>query len=84
MAGHHYADQTAPARRWLSVTPSDSVDLPAGCRGLYVGTAGNLSLVGSDGTAITFATTDNNTIVPLAPTRVRSTGTTATGIVALY
>lgn len=84
MAGHHYADQAAPARRWLAVTPHDSNNLPAGCRGLVVGTAGDLSLVGSDGTAITFTTTDANTILPLGPIRVNSTGTTATGIVALY
>ena len=84
MAGGHYSNQSAPARIWLSVTPSDSVNLPAGCRGLFVGGAGNLSLVGADGTAVTFTGVTAGTTLPVGPVRVNSTNTTATLIVALY
>ena len=84
MAGHHYADQAAPARRWLSVTPHDSNDLPAGCRGLFVTGTGDVACVGSDGTAITFTGIAAATFLPLGPIRVNSTNTTATGIIALY
>lgn len=84
MAGHHYADQAAPARSWRAVTPSDSNNLPAGCRGLFVTAVGDLSLVGSDGTALVFTITGAGTFIPVGPVRVNATGTTATGIIALY
>jgi len=84
MAGHHYADQAAPARRWLSVTPHDSNNLPAGCRGIYVGGAGDVAAVGSDGTAVTFTAVPVGTFMPIGPIRINSTNTTATLILALY
>lgn len=83
MAGGHYADQAAPARSWVAVTPSNSTNLPAGCRGLYVGVAGDVAAVGSDGVAIVFAA-EAGSFLPLGPIRVNATGTDATGIVALY
>lgn len=84
MAGGHYADQAAPARKWLAVTPSDSVNLPAGCRGLFVTSAGNLSLQGTDGSALVFTLADAGRVLPIGPVRVNATNTTATGIIALY
>jgi hypothetical protein len=84
MAGFFTAAQAAPARSWKAVTPSDTVNLAPGCRGLFVGTAGNLSLVGDDDHAETFATTNANSFIQLGPKRVNATGTTATDIIALY
>lgn len=83
MAGGHYANQAAPARMWMAVTPSDSVNLPAGCRSLYVGGAGNINAVGADGVAAVFAAAAGD-IVPIGPIRVNFTSTTATSIVAFY
>lgn len=83
MAGGHYANQAAPARMWVAVTPSDTVNLPAGCRGIYVGGTGNINAVGADGVAVVFAVTAGD-IVPIGPVRVNATSTTATSIVALY
>jgi len=83
MAGGHYASQAAPARIWKDVTPSDSVDLPSGCRGLYAGGSGDIAAVGADGVVGTFTVVTGD-IVPIAPVRVNATGTTATLIVALY
>ena len=83
MAGGHYAAQNAPARMWVAVTPSDDDNLPAGCRGLYIGTTGNLSLVGADGVAVVFATVPVG-YLKVGPVRVNATGTTAGNIVALY
>ena len=84
MAGFFTAAQAAPARSWKAVTPSDTVNLAPGCRGLWVGTAGDLVLVGDDDHAETFTTANDGTFVPLGPKRVNDTSTTADNIIALY
>lgn len=78
------ADQAAPAVTWATVTPSNTVDLPAGCRSLYIGGAGDVAVVGHDNVAVTFTAVPAGTILPLAAKRVNATGTDATLIVALY
>ncbi len=76
---------------WLSnatnaavVTPSDSADLstPA-LRGLYVGGTGHISLITTGGDTVLVSAVPIGTILPIQVARVRSTGTTATLIVAL-
>ena len=84
MARNFTADQAAPGRSWVSVTPHDSTNLPAGCRALFVTAAGDVALVGDDDVAVTFAGIPAATILPLGPKRVNSTNTTATGIIAIY
>lgn len=81
---YHSSDQAAPARSWVAVTPHDSNNLPAGCRGIYVGGAGNVALVGDNGTAVTFTAVPVGTFLPCGPVRVNNTNTTATLMVALY
>lgn len=79
----HTSNQAAPARSWVAVTPSDTVDLPAGCRGLFVTGAGDLALVGSDNHVEVFPVAAG-AVLPLGPIRVNDTDTDATGIIALY
>lgn len=84
---YHSSDQSAPARSWKSVTPSDSVNLPAGCRGLFLGgtVVRDISLVGDDNVAVVFADVPGGSFLPVGPVRVNATGTTVlTDIVALY
>lgn len=73
----------ASARSASAVTPNDSTDIDA-TKALYVGTTGNIKVIMADGgSAVTFT----NCAVgyhPLRVTRVYSTDTTASGIVALY
>lgn len=78
------ASDTAPARSWRAIVPSDTVDLPAGCRAIYVGGAGNISLLGDDDAIVTFTAVPAGTILPCGAVRVRSSGTNATLMVALY
>jgi len=77
-----------PATDMRAVTPSDTVDLPAGCRGLIIGTAGNLTATAvaapASATGTLVKNLANGQIIPVAMRRVYSTGTTATDIVALY
>lgn len=71
------------------VTPSDGTDLPLGpdggsCRGLYITGAGNVNVnLLNGGTAVLTGLSAGQYVV-CGITRVLSTSTTATGILALY
>lgn len=74
--------QVGPARNAAVVTPSDTVDLTFVSRGIYVGVAGNLAVIMSGGQNLVIPVPAG--LNPLAVSRVLSTGTTATGIVAVW
>lgn len=74
--------ESRPATGGAAVTPSDSADITE-TRGLYIGTAGNLKVTFADGTTATLTSVANG-VIPLKVKRVWATGTTATGITALY
>lgn len=71
-------------RNFLAVTPSDTVDLSKGASdAFYIGGGGDIVLVGEDGDSATF-TVLSGSVLACGSKRVMATGTTATGIVALY
>lgn len=77
------SSKTKPAVTAIVVTPSDSVNLADPCRALWVGVLGDISVeMEGVGTAIVLKGAQG--IIPIAVTRVNSTSTTATDIVALY
>lgn len=70
----------------FTVVPSDTVLLARGpCQALHISTsvAGSLSVLMEDGTTGTFPAVPVG-IFPICVQRVNATGTTVTGIVALY
>jgi hypothetical protein len=71
-----------PATDALPVTPDDTADLPMIAIGLFVETGGTVVIdtVAGETRSITVA---DFSILPLGTSRVRATGTTATGIHAL-
>lgn len=72
----------SPGREFAAITPNDSVDIPLRPRALWIGVAGNLSCIDSNGVTTTFS----NLPVgwhPIGPVRIRATGTTASGIVGV-
>lgn len=71
------------AAKARAITPSDSVDFPEGAAGggIYVGGAGNVSMVFGS-TVVTFTAVPAGTRLPFAPTRINASLTTATLIVA--
>ena len=72
-----------PGLSLFAVTKSDSVNFSNDVRQLYVGTGGDVVVVTSEGTVITFKNVaDGTTIGPFFIRRVNSTGTTASNIVA--
>jgi hypothetical protein len=66
-----------------AVTPSDTVDLTNVTRALWVGGAGNINLIFADGTTQLISGVPAGTLLPFRVSRVKSTTTTATLIVAL-
>ncbi|MGN7959143.1 spike base protein, RCAP_Rcc01079 family [Agrobacterium radiobacter] len=77
-------DITAPAGRFAAVTPSDSADFSFVTRALYVGGDGTVVAVDANGTAVSFVGVVAGTILPIRVSRVNSTSTTATNIVAMW
>lgn len=80
------ANLSNPAQKAAAITPHDTNALSGGvCRGIYVGGAGNLAVICADDTnAVTFTGVLAGTIYPICAKIVKSTGTTATNLVALY
>jgi hypothetical protein len=86
--------KSQPARNAIAVTPSDTVDIASGgrtieTRALFIGVAGNISveMAGADDQpekTVTFTGVLAGQVLPIAITRVNSTGTTATNMVALW
>lgn len=73
-----------PALNFLAVTPSDTVNLSAKARALYIGKGGDVVAINGSGDAILFKSVQTGTILPIFTTRVNATDTTATNIVALF
>ena len=84
MAGKYTsANATVSAHSAAAVTPSDSTVLPV-TRALYIGTTGNVAVVmADDENTVTFSNVPVG-ILPIQVTKVMSTNTTASTIVALW
>ena len=80
---HWNASAQDPAVHAAAVTPSDSVDLANTSTALYIGGTGNLTVIMLGGEQVTFAAVPVG-ILPIRVTRVLSTGTAATNILALW
>ena len=78
------ADQAAPFVSWAAITPSDTVNMPAGCRSVYVGGAGNIAALSWDDKLVTFTAVPVGTVLPIQAKRINTTNTTATLLIALY
>lgn len=85
------AQHADPSYRYVAITKSDTVNFDSGdpgvsnaCRAIYVGGAGTVVAVRTDGTAVTFAGVPAGTTLPIVAIRVNSTNTTATSMVALH
>lgn len=75
---------TGPATKAFDVTPGDSADLAFVTRALWVGGAGNIKVTTSGGDTVILSGVTAGSLIPIRVSRVHSTSTTATLIVALY
>lgn len=75
-----------PASHAAIVTPSDSTDLASATRAIYIGAAGAVKLTTLGGETLVLASGVLAVGVPhpIRATRIWSTGTTATPIVAVW
>ena len=78
-------DETIAAEGAILTTPSDSTDLFYGiCRGIWVGTAGDVAVVTPKGMTVTYPSVVAGLAHPIKAKRILSTGTTAITVLALY
>lgn len=73
-----------PASNVEVVTPSDAVDLSYVSRALYIGGAGNVTVIMQGGQTVTFSGVSAGQILPIRVKQVKASGTTATLILSLY
>lgn len=77
-----------PGERVGEVVPSNTTDLAETPKALYVGSGGDIAMIGDNEAPGTAATVWRNVpagaIVPFRPRRVVATGTTAADILAIY
>ena len=77
-------DLLSPASMAAAVTPSDSAALPVASKRLWVGGAGNVTVVTVGGSTVTYTGVPAGTYLQVRANQVKATGTTATNIVAEY
>lgn len=77
-----------PATRAAVVTPSDTDNLADIPKAIYVGTGGNIAMIGVNAsgaaTGITWKNVPSGALIPFRPRRILANGTTAADILALY
>ena len=82
------SDASSPCRHWAAITPSDGTDLTRVPKALYVGGAGDVTMIGADApsgaTGVAWKGAAAGEILPVRPRRILATGTTATDLVACY
>ena len=67
------------------VVPSDVTLFVRGvCNGIYIGGAGNVTVLTEIGSVVTFTAPPVGSIIPIRATRVNATATTATLMLAMY
>lgn len=72
----------APLTRLFAITPHDATLLAEATRALYVGGAGNVSVLPvGQSTSVTLVGVQAGSVLPIRVARVNATGTTATSIV---
>ena len=72
-----------PCRAALAVTPHDTNPLTFVTRFIYVGGAGNVTVITEAGDTVTFTAPPVGTFIPICATHVKATGTTATLLIAM-
>ena len=74
----------APFNSGFAITKSDTVNFDNVTRGIFVGGAGNMSVLFADGVAATLIGCLAGHVYHVRAVRVNSTDTTATNMVGLY
>jgi hypothetical protein len=72
-------------REWFTITPDDNADLPQIPQAIWVGTGGDIALMGSDGQVKVFKNAQAGTYLVASPVRVMGagSGTTASNLLGV-
>lgn len=73
-----------PARHAAAVVKSDTVDLANVTKGVWVGGTGDMVVIMANGTTVTITGIPAGSLLPICVSRIKSTGTTATNMLALW
>lgn len=85
MADEFFDDSViSPSVNFSAITPSDTAYLTSIPKAIYVGVGGNVVAVNASDVAVTLKNIPDGTVLPIRPTRINATSTTATDIVGLY
>jgi hypothetical protein len=83
-----FSNVSDPGERAKAVAPSDTVDLADTPKALYVGTGGDIAMIGDNepagAAALVWRNVPAGAIVPFRPRRILLTGTTAADMLAIY
>ena len=72
-----------PATDYFAITPHDSNNEAVAFRAIYVGVAGNVTVVSANGNVVTFKNAQAGSVLPVEGVRVNATNTSATDLVGL-
>lgn len=80
---NHPDTANGPALAPYPIVPSDTVELPAAPKGIYVGSGGDVTLRGVEGAAdVTYRNLPDASYIAVRARFVRATGTTASNLIA--
>jgi hypothetical protein len=80
----HAIGWTSPFTGAFTVVPSDIEDFTTATRAVWVGGTGNVRVITTDGSVVTFSSVPSGTQLDIQAARITSTGTTATSMVGMY
>lgn len=80
---YSFFGKSFPAIKFVAITPSDVTELNVP-RSIYVGTTGNVAVEDEEGNSVVFNNVPDATILPIQPTKILATNTTAGNIIGLY
>lgn len=76
------ASPDSPSTEAFAITPSDTVELPAVTKAIYVGSAGHVTLRPLHASAdVTYRNVPTGSYLTVRSSHVRATGTTATDLI---
>lgn len=73
----------SPGGESFAIVPSNTVALASRVRGIYVGVAGDITLITPGGNTVLFVGVPQGVILPQTAAYVKTTGTTASSLVGI-
>ncbi len=87
MPANPFENSIVPAKGYLAITPADGTGVQwatGPIRSLYVGGAGNVRIIGLDGSDVVITGLVAGAVYQFPALRIMATSTTATALVGLY